>query len=141
MMLGVRASIYDLMIGYAGLVNFGYAGFIAVGAYTSALGEFHYGISPWLGLFFGGVLSAFLGFLLGVIPLRLRGLYVPLMTFFVGEPIRLSISNTPEFTRAMLGLSVAPFPYVFAIALGLPNPYAYYYLLQVLTPVSMGLMW
>src|SRR3546814_5830508 len=51
MMLGVMAAIYDLMIGYAGLVNFGYAGFIAVGAYTSALGEFHYGISPWLGLF------------------------------------------------------------------------------------------
>src|SRR3546814_13714763 len=44
MMLGVMAAIYDLMIGYAGLVNFGYAGFIAVGAYTSALGEFHYGI-------------------------------------------------------------------------------------------------
>src|SRR3546814_1618836 len=76
MMLGVMAAIYDLMIGYTGLVNFGYAGFIAVGAYTSALGEFHYGISPWLGLFFGGVLSAFLGFLLGVITLRLRGLYV-----------------------------------------------------------------
>src|SRR3546814_2886369 len=102
-----------LMIGYAGLVNFGYAGFIAVGAYTSALGEFHYGISPWLGLFFGGVLSAFLGFLLGVITLRLRGLYVALMTFFVGEAIRFSISNTPEFTRGMLGLSVAPFPDVF----------------------------
>src|SRR3546814_21106673 len=57
MMLGVMAAIYDLMIGYAGLVNFGYAGFIAVGAYTSALGEFPYGISPWLELFFGGVLS------------------------------------------------------------------------------------
>src|SRR3546814_798180 len=91
MMLGVMAAIYDLMIGYAGLVNFGYAGFIAVGAYTSALGEFHYGISPWLGLFFGGVLSAFLGFLLGVITLRLRGLYVALMTFFVGEAICFSI--------------------------------------------------
>src|SRR3546814_10827121 len=89
---------------------------IAVGAYTSALGEFHYGSSPWLGRFFGGVLSAFLGFLLGVITLRVRGLYVALMTFFVGEAIRFSISNTPEFTRGMLGLSVAPFPDVFGLA-------------------------
>src|SRR3546814_5338137 len=117
-MLGVMAASYDLMIGYAGLVNFGYAGFIAVGAYTSALGEFHYGISPWLGLFFGGVLSALLGFLLGVITLRLRGLYVALMTFFVGEAIRFSISNTPEFTRGMLSSSVAPFPDDFGIDFG-----------------------
>src|SRR3546814_14806016 len=62
-MLGVMAAIYDLMIGYAGLVNFGYAGFIAVGAYTSALGEFHYGIGPWLALLTGGLLAAFVGFL------------------------------------------------------------------------------
>src|SRR3546814_17225946 len=77
-MLGVMAAIYDLMIGYAGLVNFGYAGFIAVGAYTSALGEFHYGINPWLGLLTGGILAAFVGFLVGVITLRLRGLSLAL---------------------------------------------------------------
>ena len=42
------------MIGYAGLTNFGYAGFIAAGAYGSALASFHYGISPWVGLLIGG---------------------------------------------------------------------------------------
>src|SRR3546814_10813551 len=94
-----------------------------------------------MGLFFGGGLSACLGFLLVVITLRLRGLYVALMTFFVGEAIRFSISNTPEFTRGMLGLSVAPFPDVFGIDFGRSNLYAYYYLLLVLTAVIMGFMW
>ncbi|HMA13210.1 MAG: branched-chain amino acid ABC transporter permease [Bacteroidota bacterium] len=140
-MLGVMAAIYDLMIGYAGLVNFGYAGFIAIGAYTSALGEFHYGINPWLGLVTGGLLSAFVGFLVGVITLRLRGLYVALMTFFVGEAIRFSLSNTPDFTRGMLGLSVAPYPDILGIDFGRANLYAYYYLLLVLTAVIMGFMW
>lgn len=140
-MLGVMAAIFDLMIGYAGLVNFGYAGFIAVGAYTSALGNFHYGINPWLGLLTGGLLTALLGFLCGVITLRLRGLYVALMTFFVGEAIRFSLSNTPEFTRGMLGLSVAPYPDIFGIDFSRSNLYAYYYLLLVLTAAIMGFMW
>src|SRR5690606_41753309 len=67
------------------LINFGYAGFTAVGAYTAALGTFHYGVSPWAGLLTGGLATAFIGLVTGVISLRLRGLYVALLTFFVGE--------------------------------------------------------
>ena len=140
-MLGVMAAVFDLMIGYAGLINFGYAGFIAVGAYTSALGEFHYGISPWIGLFLGGVTTAIVGLFVGVITLRLRGLYVALMTFFVGEAIRFTISNTPDFTRGMLGLAVAPFPDILGISFGRSEILAYYYLLLVLGAVIMLLMW
>ncbi len=140
LMLGLMAAIYDLMIGYAGLINFGYAGFLALGAYTSALGHFHYGISPWLGLFLGGVTTAFLGLLVGLVTLRLRGLYIALTTFFIGEAIRFSISNAPEYTRGMLGLSVAPLPDLFGIDFGRGNILTYYYLLVVIGAVIMGLM-
>jgi branched-chain amino acid transport system permease protein len=139
-MLGVMSAIFDLMIGYAGLINFGYAGFIAVGAYTSALGQFHYGINPWAGLLFGGLLTAFVGFLAGVISLRLRGLYVALLTFFVGEAIRFAISNTPDFTRGVLGLSVAPYPDILGFDFSRNHPIVYYYLLLVLAAVIMGFM-
>lgn len=140
-MLGVMAAIYDLMIGYAGLINFGYAGFLAVGAYTSALGDFHYGISPWIGLFLGGFTTAIVGFFVGVVTLRLRGLYIALMTFFIGEAIRFTISNTPDFTRGVLGLSVVPFPDILGIDFGRANIMAYYYLLLVLGAGIMLLMW
>src|SRR3546814_20142225 len=63
------------------------------------------------------------------------------MTFFVGEAIRFSISNTPDFTRGMLGLSVAPYPDVLGIDFERSNLYAYYYLLLVLTAAIMGFMW
>ncbi|WP_022729703.1 branched-chain amino acid ABC transporter permease [Fodinicurvata sediminis] len=140
-MMGLMAAIFDLMIGYAGLINFGYAGFLAIGAYTSALGSFHYGISPWLGLLTGGLMTAFIGFLAGVITLRLRGLYVALMTFFVGEAIRFTISNTPDFTRGMLGLSVPPFPDILGIDFSRGDLLNYYYLVLVLGAIIMGLMW
>ena len=141
LMFGIFGAIYDLMIGYAGLINFGYAGFIAAGAYASALASFHYGISPWFGLLIAGAVTALLGFLTGVITLRLKGLYLALMTFFVGEAVRYSISNTPEYTRGMLGLAVDPFPDLLGIDFGRGNLLPYYYLLVVLGALILLAMW
>lgn len=141
LMFGIFGAIYDLMIGYAGLSNFGFAGFLAVGAYTSALGAVHYGVSPWIGLLTGGLATALVGFLTGVITLRLRGLYLGLMTWFVGEAIRYSISNTPGYTRGVLGLSVPPFPNVLGIDFSRGHSaLPYYYLLVVLGAIIMGAM-
>lgn len=140
LMMGVIAAIYDLMIGYAGLINFGYAGFLAVGAYASGLGTLHYGISPWAGLLVGGIMTGLVGFVAGIITLRLKGLYVALMTFFTGEAIRLTISNTPDFTRGMQGLSVAEFPSILGLDFARDNLLNYYFLLLILAGIIMAFM-
>ena len=132
LMFGIFGAIYDLMLGYAGLINFGYGGFIAAGAYGSALASFHFDISPWLGLGIGGLVAAALGLFTGLITLRLAGLYLALMTFFVGEAVRLTIANTPETTRGVLGLTVEPYPDLLGISFARGNLLSYYYLLLVL---------
>jgi branched-chain amino acid transport system permease protein len=137
LMFGLFGAIYDLMIGYAGLTNFGYAGFIAAGAYGSALASFHFGISPWLGLLIGGACGALMGLFTGLITLRLRGLYLGLTTWFVAEAVRFTISNTPDYTRGMLGLAVDPFPSVLGIDFGRARLLNYYYLLIVLGALIM----
>lgn len=140
LLFGLFAAVYDLMLGHAGLINFGYGGFIAAGAYTSALAWFHLGVSPWFGLVLGGLVCAVLGFLTGVISLRLKGLYLALLTFFVGEAIRFTIANTPDITRGMLGLSVAPFPDLLGIDFSRGNHLNYYYLLLVIGAAIMIFM-
>lgn len=140
LMFGILGAIYDLMLGYAGLINFGYGGFIAAGAYASALASFHFGISPWLGLAIGGAVAAVLGLFTGVITLRLKGLYLALMTFFVGEAVRLTIANSPEYTRGALGLSVEPFPDLFGISFARDDLLPYYYLLVALGAAIMLVM-
>jgi branched-chain amino acid transport system permease protein len=140
LMFGIWGAIYDLMIGYAGLTNFGYAGFIAAGAYGSALASFHYGISPWFGLLIGGLCGALLGLFTGLITLRLRGLYLGLTTWFVAESLRFTISNTPDYTRGMLGLAVAPFPDILGIDFSRGQLLSHYYLLMVLGAVILLLM-
>ncbi len=141
LMLGCLAAIYDFMIGYAGLINFGYAGFIAAGAYTSALAAFHFGINPVVGVLMGGAVAAALGFFAAIITLRLRGLYIALLTFFLGEAIRFSISNTPEYTRGMLGLSTVPFPDILGFDFSRATLLPYYFLLLALVTVIMLFMW
>ena len=141
LMFGLFGAIYDLMIGYAGLTNFGYAGFIAAGAYGSALASFHYGISPWLGLVIGGACGGLMGFLTGVITLRLRGLYLGLTTWFVAEALRFTIANTPDYTRGVLGLAVEPFPDLLGIDFARGNLLTHYYLLVVLGALIMLAMW
>jgi branched-chain amino acid transport system permease protein len=137
LMFGLFGAIYDLMIGYAGLTNFGYAGFIAAGAYGSALASFHYGISPWLGLLIGGTCGALMGFATGLITLRLRGLYLGLTTWFVAEALRFTIANTPDYTRGVLGLAVHPFPSVLGIDFARGELLNYYYLLIALGALIM----
>jgi branched-chain amino acid transport system permease protein len=137
LMFGLLGAIYDLMLGYAGLTNFGYAGFLAAGAYGSALASFHYGISPWAGLLIGGICGGLLGFLTGIVTLRLRGLYLALTTWFVAEALRFTISNTPDYTRGVLGLAVEPFPNVFGIDFSRGQLLNYYFLLIVLGAIIM----
>jgi branched-chain amino acid transport system permease protein len=137
LLFGLFGAVYDLMIGYAGLANFGYAGFIAAGAYGSALASFHYGISPWLGLLIGGACGALIGLLTGLITLRLRGLYLGLTTWFVAEALRSTISNAPGYTRGMQGLAVDAFPSVLGIDFARGQLLNYYYLLILLGAVIM----
>ncbi|HOP48021.1 MAG TPA: branched-chain amino acid ABC transporter permease [Desulfobacteraceae bacterium] len=72
-----------------GPVSFAQAGFMAVGGYTSALLVMKLGISFWISLFFAGIVAACVGCLLGWPALRLKADYFFLVSFCMGEVIRL----------------------------------------------------
>jgi len=143
LMFGTLAMGFDLSAGYINVANFGYAAFMGIGAYTSALLSQRLGVSPWIGMAAGGILAAFLGFLTGILTLRLRGMFAAILAWFLGMTL-LSLANVwVSLTRGSLGLNVdilfdtpekAPFYYViFAICL------ATYMLLKWITNSEMGL--
>src|SRR6476469_6479212 len=63
----ILGAIFDFMLGYLNIFNFGVGGFMALGGYTSALLATYYGLSPWLGLVVGGFSTMVLGLFAGVI--------------------------------------------------------------------------
>jgi branched-chain amino acid transport system permease protein len=98
--LGPPAIVYCLAaiglnvhFGYTGLLNFGQAGFMAVAAYTLASFVATWGLSFWLGLVVGLLLSVVLALLLGVPTLRLRADYLAIVTIASAEIIRQTVGS------------------------------------------------
>jgi branched-chain amino acid transport system permease protein len=107
----ILTSSWNLLMGYAGLINLGHAAFYGVGAYTSALLALKMGLSPWAGIFCGGLLAAFSGFLLGIPSLRLSGPYLAITTIGFAEILQMVATNWVSLTRGPLGLyGIPPFP-------------------------------
>ncbi|MGG4603806.1 high-affinity branched-chain amino acid ABC transporter permease LivM [Paenalcaligenes sp. Me131] len=103
----------NIVVGYAGLLDLGFVGFYAVGAYTYALMYHWLGLGFWWALPFSGVMAGIFGYLLGFPVLRLRGDYLAIVTLGFGEIIRLLLINLYDFTGGPDGISGIPKPTVF----------------------------
>ncbi|AKQ55592.1 high-affinity branched-chain amino acid ABC transporter permease LivM [Bordetella hinzii] len=106
-MLGLGLNI---VVGFAGLLDLGFVGFYAVGAYTYALLYHWGGWSFWEALPFSGAMAALFGFVLGFPVLRLRGDYLAIVTLGFGEIIRLLLINLTSLTGGPDGISGIPKP-------------------------------
>ena len=108
-LIAAQTIAFDFTTGYINVVNFGFSAFLGVGAYTSALLAVNFGISPWLGIFLGVIPAAILGFITGVLTLRLRGIFAALMSWFVGLALLGLTRNLTGLTRGPLGLNAPTF--------------------------------
>ncbi|WP_252274022.1 high-affinity branched-chain amino acid ABC transporter permease LivM [Pseudomonas subflava] len=112
-MLGLGLNI---VVGLAGLLDLGYVGFYAVGAYSYALLSHYYGLGFWVCLPIAGMMAALFGFLLGFPVLRLRGDYLAIVTLGFGEIIRILLRNMTEVTGGPNGISNIEKPTLFGLS-------------------------
>ena len=87
-----------VLIGYAGQVSLGHAGFVGIGAYAAALGPIYLGLPPVLGIVLGALISGSLAWLIGRPILRLRGHYLAVATLGVGILIYMVLNNEAQLT-------------------------------------------
>ncbi len=99
---------WNIAGGYAGLISFGHAAFFGIGAYTSTILFVSAGLTPWIGLWCGGVLAAAAGALLALICARLRGPFFILSTLAAAEVVRIGALNWSSLTGGPEGLSILP---------------------------------
>ena len=91
----VLAVSLNLITGFTGQFSIGHAGFMAVGAYMSAVFTVKLGLPFAAGILAGAAGAAILGFAIGLPTLRLKGDYLAIATLGLGEIIRITIINIP----------------------------------------------
>jgi len=127
-MLGLGLNIE---VGLAGLLDLGYVAFYAVGAYSYALLNYHFGLGFWTLLPVGAILAAFFGIIVGFPVLRLRGDYLAIVTLGFAEITRLILENWNAFSFGPSGISNIPRPGFFGINLNSEQSAIYMYYLLV----------
>lgn len=91
----ILAVSLNLITGFTGQFSIGHAGFMAVGAYMSAVFTVKLGMPFVAGILAGAAAAAILGFAIGLPTLRLKGDYLAIATLGLGEIIRITILNIP----------------------------------------------
>jgi ABC-type branched-subunit amino acid transport system ATPase component/ABC-type branched-subunit amino acid transport system permease subunit len=105
-----------LLTGVANLTSFGQAAFVGLGAYVTGVLTLNYGVSPWLTLPIGLVVTGLVAFALGAITLRLSGHYLPLGTLAWGISLFYLFGNMSWLGRYD-GLNGLPPIHFFSISL------------------------
>lgn len=105
----VLALGLNLLIGFAGQISLGHAGFFGIGAYASAVLTAHFGWPPIGALSAGAAFAAFLAAVIAPPIFRLRGHYLAMATLGLGIIVAIVLKNEADFTGGPDGMSVVPF--------------------------------
>ena len=98
----------NLLMGYAGQVSLGHAAFYGLGAYTSAILTTRHGLSPWVALLVGILLSSVIAWLLGRQALRLHGHYLAMATLGFGMIVSIVLLQWEPMTGGTSGIPGNP---------------------------------
>lgn len=111
----------SILTGFTGLFSMGHAGFMAIGAYTSALLTKTFGLPIFMGVISGMAAALLIGLIIGYPTLKLKGDYFVIATLGIGQATKLIIENLPGITGGSRGLTGIPggssFPVVLIIVI------------------------
>jgi branched-chain amino acid transport system permease protein len=126
----VMAVTWNLLGGYTGQFSLSHHTFAVIGSYTSALLIIKTGIPLWMGMVSSWMFNAIISVLLGILCLRMRGIYLALTTWAFAEIVKTYIRMDFEFTGGDRGLKT---PLFFKTI----NPLPYYYLFLAFAVITI----
>jgi branched-chain amino acid transport system permease protein len=106
---GMVAQCWNLVLGISGIFSLGQLVMYATGGYVSSLIAIHSGLSPFVTIWLGGLAAAIVALLIGLPILRLRGVYVALLTLGFVMLLQNYLGTGPDFFGGFYGLKSPPF--------------------------------
>lgn len=105
MMFGILASSLNIAVGMTGLSNLAHATFFGIGAYAAAILNTRFGVQFYVTLFAGALIAAIFGAILGIPTLRLKGVFLAMVTTGFGQIMRILEVNWVDLTRGPSGIT------------------------------------
>lgn len=118
----------NILIGYTGQISLGHSGFLAIGAYTSALLATKLGWPLWVTFPISALFSGIAGFIIAFPAIRTRGLYLAMITVALGIMIEMLSQRWVDLTGGTMGIYGVPTPTFFGKGI---CPFGYFYLIAV----------
>jgi branched-chain amino acid transport system permease protein len=100
------ALSWNLIGGVAGQFSLGHSAFYGIGAYTSTILYNYLGVTPWLGMLAGGLISIAVAAVISYPVFRMRGVFFAMATLAVGETIRILLIYSRKFVPLPYSLSI-----------------------------------
>jgi branched-chain amino acid transport system permease protein len=133
------ASAFNLLFGYLGLLSFGHAAFFGSAAYATAWAIRDAGLTPELGILFGGLVAGVMGLLVGVLAVRRTGIYFAMITFALAEFVYF-LANQLPFTGGENGMTDVPRRPALGFIDVASSNHLYYFVLAVIA-LSIWALW
>jgi branched-chain amino acid transport system permease protein len=124
----IAATGLNILVGYCGQLSIGHAGFIAVGAYTSAVLTNRFDMPFLVGLISAGLLSGLVGLIFGLPSVRVKGFYLAITTI-AAQFIIIWVINHWGITGGFLGITV---PYASIGGLVFRTRFSQFYLIAII---------
>lgn len=124
----------NLLIGFAGQISLGHAGFLGIGAYASAVLPTHFGWHPLLAMAAGAVVTGLLAALVARPIFKLKGHYLAMATLGLGIIINIALRNEAQWTGGPDGM---PVPAMGLLGFDLTTDKQWYWVVALLLSVSV----
>lgn len=135
LIMSIFALSFNLLFGYMGQLSFGQAAFYGLGGYTVAMLITRVQFNFWLSLIAGVLVAAFIGLVVGLFCVRLRGIYFAILTLAFGQLLFVIIYKWHNFTGGDDGIQGVFPPGI------LKSPIIYYYFILFIFMGSAYILW
>src|SRR5208283_2775208 len=129
---------WNLMGGYAKQLSLGHAAYFGLGAYTSTILQIKFGVSPWIGMFAGGVVAMLASLPIGALCFRLRGPYFAIATIATAQVLMLLFLKFRDFAWGAEGTTI-PNLGSDPLMMQFDSKAAYYYIALALLAIGLAI--
>lgn len=141
LIFGLYAVGFNLLFGYTGMLSFGHAAFLGVGAYTAGILIAQHGAAWWWAIPAAVAMAAFVALLMGVLAIRTRGIYFAMVTLALSQCVYFLVYELPASggENGLRGVNVTEVSLA-GLRLSLLEPLQKYYFILVFVGLAMALL-